>query len=55
MTTPMGHETPVPWSGQYPFGFCRLKMLLVITIGGGLAANVATVAIVAVAIALARW
>ena len=20
-TTPIGHDTPVPWSGQYPFGF----------------------------------
>lgn len=19
--TPIGHDTPVPWSGQYPFGF----------------------------------
>ncbi len=24
-TTPMGHETPVPWSGQYPFGFFVLE------------------------------
>jgi len=21
LTTPIGHDTPVPWSGQYPYGF----------------------------------